>query len=89
MLSQTLTEKWLSADYSTELSVLDIDCLNGLLDGATFSRAMRKPFDVLVEGLLVSSSRDDRTAIELFLAGLGSWDTGVRRQLGNGREMQD
>jgi len=31
---------------------------------------MRKPFDVLAEGLLVSSSRGDWTPLELFLAGV-------------------
>jgi hypothetical protein len=31
---------------------------------------MRKPFDVLVKGLFVQSSRDDKTAIELFLIGV-------------------
>ena len=31
---------------------------------------MRKPFDVLAEGLLSENSRGDKTAIELFLAGV-------------------
>lgn len=31
---------------------------------------MRKPFDVIAEGILVSSSRDNKTAIELFLTGV-------------------
>ena len=31
---------------------------------------MRKPFDVLAEGLLSENSRGDKTAIELFLAGI-------------------
>jgi len=33
---------------------------------------MRKPFDALAEGLLSENSRDDRTAIELFLVGVRS-----------------
>ncbi len=33
------------------------------------SPTMRKPFDVLAEGLVSENSRDNRTAIELFLAG--------------------
>ena len=31
---------------------------------------MRKPFDVLAEGLVSNNSRGDKTAIELFLAGI-------------------
>jgi hypothetical protein len=31
---------------------------------------MRKPFGEHVEGLLVSSSRGDKTAIELFVTGI-------------------
>jgi hypothetical protein len=43
---------------------------NCTLDGAALCPGMRKPFDVLAEGLLVSSSRGDKTAIELFLSGV-------------------
>jgi hypothetical protein len=42
---------------------------------------MRKPFDVLVEGLSVSLSRGDWTAIELFIAGIQGWEAGWLRQL--------
>ena len=59
-LSQTLTEKWVSADVSAKRQLLGIVCLNFSLDGATLIAAMRKPFDVLAEGLSVSYSRDDR-----------------------------
>jgi hypothetical protein len=31
---------------------------------------MKKPFDVFAEGLLSEKSRGDKTAIELFLAGV-------------------
>jgi hypothetical protein len=31
---------------------------------------MRKPFDVLAEGLPLKNSRADKTAIELFLSGV-------------------
>jgi hypothetical protein len=31
---------------------------------------MRKPFDVLAEGLELSKTRDDKTALELFLIGV-------------------
>jgi site-specific DNA recombinase len=62
---QTLTEKWLTADYakkiaeSSKSSVCGFN-LRGRLDGATLCPTMRKPFDVLAEGLLISSSRGDR-----------------------------
>ena len=59
-LSQTLTEKWLTADYATKRRILEIVCLNCRLDGATLCPTIRKPFDVLAEGLLVPSSRGDR-----------------------------
>jgi site-specific DNA recombinase len=59
-LSQTLTEKWVSADVAAKRQLLEIVCLNFSLDGATLSATMRKPFDVLAEGLSVSYSRDDR-----------------------------
>ena len=56
-LSQTLSEKWLTADYATKRRILEIVCLNCRLDGVSLSPQMRKPFDVLAEGLLVPSSR--------------------------------
>jgi hypothetical protein len=43
---------------------------------------MRKPFDVLAEELLVSSRRCDKTAIELFLAGVWGWEADMRRRMG-------
>jgi hypothetical protein len=45
---------------------------------------MRKPFDVLAEGLLLTKSRDDKTAIELFLSGVQDWEAGLRRRLERG-----
>ncbi len=59
-LSQALATKWLTADYATKRRILEIVFLNCRLDGATLCPTIRKPFDVLAEGLLVSSSRDDR-----------------------------
>jgi site-specific DNA recombinase len=59
-LSQALTEKWLAADTAEKRLLLEIICLNWTLDGVTLVPEMRKPFDLLVEGLLVSSSRGER-----------------------------
>jgi hypothetical protein len=42
---------------------------------------MRKPFDVLAEGLLSKESRGDKTPLELFLAGVQGWEVEVRRFL--------
>jgi hypothetical protein len=42
---------------------------------------MKKPLNVLAEGLLVSSSRGDKTAIELFLGGIRGWEADLRRRV--------
>lgn len=59
-LSQNLMERWLTADYPQKREILEMICLNFRLDGATLVPEMRKPFDILVEGLSVPSSRGDR-----------------------------
>jgi hypothetical protein len=38
---------------------------------------MRKPFDVLAEGLISEQSRGDKTAIELFLAGVQTLQSAI------------
>jgi len=65
-LSQTLKEQWLTADYAAKRRLLEIVFLNCTLDGVTLVPEMRKPFDVLAEGLLSEKSRSDETPIELF-----------------------
>ena len=59
-LSQTLTEKWLTADVRAKRQLLEITCLNFSLEGENLAIQVRKPFDVLAEGLFVPSSRGDR-----------------------------
>lgn len=59
-LSQTLEAKWFRADLRAKRRLLEIVCLNFSLDGASLIPTMRKPFDVLVEGLSVPLSRGDR-----------------------------
>ena len=59
-LSQCLTEKWITADISEKRQLLEIVCLNFKLDGVNLVPQMRKPFDVLIEGLLVSPTRGER-----------------------------
>jgi hypothetical protein len=59
-LSQTLRQQWLTADYPEKRRLLEIVFLNSRLDGVTFVPTMRKPFDVLAEGLLSKNSRGER-----------------------------
>ena len=59
-LSQNLRERWVSADFSAKRQILELVCLNFTLDGATLVPQMRSPFDLLIEGLSVSSSRGDK-----------------------------
>jgi hypothetical protein len=40
---------------------------------------MRKPFDVLAEGLISRQSRGDWTPVELFLRGAASIEAHIRR----------
>ncbi len=47
-------------DVAAKRQFLEIVCLNLRLDGANLVAQMRKPFDMLAEGLLVSYSRGDR-----------------------------
>jgi hypothetical protein len=42
---------------------------------------MRKPFDVLAEGLLLKNSRDNKTPLELFIACIGDWNVALLRRL--------
>jgi len=58
-LSQSLTEKWAKADYQAKRQILEIICLNFSLNGVTLVPTIRKPFDVLAEGLLLGKSRGD------------------------------
>jgi len=59
-LSQNLCGQWFTADCSVKHRYLEIVFLNFVLEDVTLVPAMRKPFDVLAEGLLVSSSRGDK-----------------------------
>jgi len=59
-LSQALTEKWFAADIAEKRVLLEIVCLNWTLDGVTLVPEIRKPFDILVKGQFVQSSRGDR-----------------------------
>jgi site-specific DNA recombinase len=55
-LSQTLRDKWLTADFDVKRKILEIVLLNCSLHDVTLVPTIRKPFDMLVEGLLVPQS---------------------------------
>jgi hypothetical protein len=76
-----LRTQWVGADYAEKRRLLEIVFLNFRLDDVNLVPTTRKPFDLLAEGLLVSSSRQDRTPVELFLAGVASWEPQVQRLL--------
>lgn len=59
-LSQSLGSKWLAADIAEKRLLLEIIGLNWTLNDVSLVPEMRKPFDMLAEGLLVSQSRGDR-----------------------------
>lgn len=76
-LSQALADKGLAADIAEKRLLLEIVCLNWTLDGATLVPEIRKPFDMLAEGLLVPSSREFRGPVELFIASVAEWDAHI------------
>jgi hypothetical protein len=48
---------------------------------------IRKPFDVLAEGLVSEKSRGDKTQLELFIAGVRGWEAYPRRRLDDGKPV--
>jgi site-specific DNA recombinase len=59
-LSQSLKDKWVTSDMRRKRQLLQIVCLNLSLEGATLVPTMRKPFDILAEGLVSNNNRDER-----------------------------
>ena len=55
-LSQTLANKWLTAEYAVKRQMLEIIGLNWELNDVTLYATMRKPFDQLAKGLLLQKS---------------------------------
>jgi len=70
-LSQSLVDKWLGSDIPEKRQLLEIVCLNLILNDATLGVTMRKPFDRLAKGLKAEDGRGDGTQLELFLAEAG------------------
>jgi hypothetical protein len=63
-LSQNLRAKWVTADFAAKRRILEIVCLNLRLDDVTLCPTMRKPFDIVAEGLISGESRGDRRSFE-------------------------
>jgi hypothetical protein len=52
--------------------------LNCRLEEANLVSKMRRPFDVLAEGLISENCQGDWTPLERFLAGVRGWEAGLR-----------
>lgn len=59
------------------------------LRAITLVLTIRKPFDVIAEGLVSEKSRGDKTAIELLVAGVGGWEHRLRQRLSGGKHASD
>lgn len=59
-LAQDLTARWVAADVATKRLLLDILCLNLVLDGENLVPTLRRPFDLLAAGLLPEIGRGER-----------------------------
>jgi hypothetical protein len=46
-------------------------------------------FDNLAEGPIAKSNRGDKTAIELFIAGVQGWEAGLRRRMDDSKSKPD
>ena len=60
-LSQCLKEKWVAGDTGAKRRILEIVCLNFSLEGVTIVPEKRKPFDILVKGLISRDGRGGRS----------------------------
>jgi len=56
-----------TADSAEKHKLVEIVVLNFSLEAESLVPAVRKPFDMLVEGLKVPPSRSNKTPVELFL----------------------
>ena len=88
-LSQALAEKWVTADHAEKRAILEILCLNLTLSDATLCYEMRKPFDVLVEGLSPPVSRDDRIrTCDLLTPSQARYQAAPHPGIGSGRDCR-
>lgn len=70
-LSQNIYDKWLTADYDAKRRILEIVLSDCILKDATLWYQMRKPFDIIVKGLLVEESggAGNRTPVPKHFSG--------------------
>ncbi len=59
-LSQSLETRWSTADRTEKRNLLRMVCSNLTWNGTSLVVQMRKPFDLFVEGLLISFGRTDK-----------------------------
>lgn len=59
-LAQDLTARWVAAETATKRLLLDIVCLNLVLDGENLVPTLRRPFDLLAAGDLLPKEEDGR-----------------------------
>ena len=83
--TQNAAEIWRGSNSRVRREILDSICLNRTLTDVNLNATKRKPFDVLAEGLNCQKSRGDKTAIELFIAGIKGWEAGLRRRIDDGK----
>jgi hypothetical protein len=63
--------------------------LNRTLSDVNLATKKRKRFDVFVERPDLKNSRGDKTPLELFVAGVHGWESGLRRPMDHGTPKQD
>ena len=80
-LSQSLRQKWLTADYAAKRCLLEIICLNCTLDDVSLVPTMRKPFDLLTKGLVSKNSRGNQTRLELFGSEFDDWPAKILQSM--------
>jgi hypothetical protein len=78
-------KEWLTVKDAAKRRMVEIAFLNCRIGDVTFALEMRKPFDLLAEGLLSEKSRGDKTPLELFIAGVQGWEAGLRRRFDNSK----
>ena len=59
-LSQNLAAKWFTASVPEKRQMLDIEFLNLQFVDVSLCATIRKPFDVLTEGLILKNSRGNK-----------------------------
>ena len=59
-LAQDLTARWVAAEVPTKRLLLDILCLNLVLEDQTLVPTLRRPFDLLAAGILLPKEEDGR-----------------------------